>query len=40
MNPSLKNGVHFWLGRGKKVHKFLNAPEIFRDHRLTEELES
>lgn len=40
MNPILKNGVHFWLGRGKEVHKFLNAPEIFRDYRLTKELES
>lgn len=40
MNPILKNGVHFWLGRGKKVHKCLNAPEIFRDYLLTEELES
>lgn len=28
------------LAEGKKVHKFLNAPEIFRDYRLTEELES
>ena len=40
MSLILKNGVHFWLGRGKKVHKFLNAPEMFGDYRLTEELES
>lgn len=32
MNPIKENGVHFWLGREKKMHKFLYAPEIFRGY--------